>query len=165
MCMVHSCTVIDDEEQARKCLNFSATDIEAPFPVVLESSISNKFVCLNSRPFYSFTCIAKAVDTIWYFNDTTVTAFLPFDTTRTGIAFNRLYPEVAPVYIITVTLTQKVISIGRYGLPLTVSTMTVQPYNESEIQVMPFIVSCQTHCGNETYTPVCQRQSVIVAGN
>ena len=93
----------------------------------------------------------------------TVTVFLPFDTT--GIAFSRLYPELAPVYSITVTLTQKLVSVGRYGLPLTVSTMTVQPlFNESEIQVTPFIVSCQTHCGDEIHTRVCQRKSITVAG-
>ena len=74
-----------------------------------------------------------------------------------------MYPESAPVYIITVTLTQKVmVSVGRYSVPLTVSTMTVQSLNGSEIQ--PFIVSCQTHCGDEIRTPVCQTASATTAG-
>lgn len=161
---VYPCSVIGDEEQARRCLNLTnQIGSDSPFPVVLDSSVKNgSFVCGNSKPLYTFSCSIYGTDTIWYFNNVTLTAFLPGDTA--GITFKRLYPELAPVYSITVTLTQKV-SVGRYGIPFAVSTLTVQPYNQSQIKVIPFTVSCQTHCGDVNRTEVCQRSNIIVAGN
>ena len=158
---IHS--VIDDVHQARECFNLSI-GADAPLPVVLDSTIGSGFVCKNIKALYTFSCSVHAPDLIWYFNDEIVAAFLPFD--RVGDTFVVTYPASAPTYIITMTLIQtaSTISFEGYNLPLTTSTLTVQPFNESHIEVIPFTVSCQAHCMDENRTEVCQRKHFYIAG-
>jgi hypothetical protein len=132
---------------------------------VLQSTIESAgFICKNKMSLYSFSCNAHASDLVWYFNNEIVTAFLPFDTV--GTIFRSFYPALSPIYIITTILTEQTsMSFGGYRLPLATSTLTVQPFNESQSEaIISFTVSCQAHCEDENYTEVCQSRQVNVAG-
>lgn len=79
------------------------------------------------------------------------------------------YPQSAPnkLYNITAVLTQvSNATVSRYNAPFCVSVLTVQPANESQIQILPFTVSCQTHCEDANSTAACQtkRYEFEVAG-
>lgn len=154
---------IDDELQARKCLNLNNSNITAPSPVVLESSIPENFVCQDQEPLYVFSCTLYGNDVVWFFEDVLVTAFLPAD--PVGYSRSISYPESAPVYNITVILTQVSLeAISRYNAPVHVSILIVQTFSENNIEVVPFAVSCQTHCQDENRTEVCQNRNYKVAG-
>ena len=88
-----------------------------------------------------------------------MTAFLPND--MAGDKVSKSYPEAAPVYNITVVLTQRFVS--KYNVPFSTSTLIVQPFNDSEIEVIPFTVSCQVHCLGENITEACQRKHFNIA--
>ena len=155
-------TVIDDVHQARECFNLSI-GVDVPLPVVLESTLESGFICENKKPLYTFSCSVYAPDLIWYLNDEIVTAFLPFD--RVGNTFSVSYPASAPSYTITAILTQQAsVYFGGNNLPLTTSTLIVQQFNESQITVIPFTVSCHAHCVDENRTEICQRKHFNVAG-
>ena len=89
--------------------------------------------------------------------------FLPDD--LAGEVFMRSFPTSAPVYNVTAVLTQ-IVPVSEYNVPFCVSVLIVQPYSEiaSQVQVMPFKVSCQSHCADENHTEVCQVKSYKVAG-
>ena len=135
-----------------------------PLPVVLGSTVESGFICKNTKPLFIFSCNVYAFDLVWYINSEIVTAFLPFD--AVGATFRSSYPSLAPIYNITTTLTQQTsVSVGGRRLRLATSTLIVQPFNESQIETIPFTVSCQAHCENENFTEVCQSRLVNVAGN
>ena len=133
---------------------------------MLESTIANdKFICKDKPTLYTFSCTLYGDDLIWYFNREKVTAFLPHD--LVGHTFGMSYPPSAPVYNITAMLT--LVSnetFSRYNAPYCVSILTVQSFNESQTDapVMPFNVSCRTHCEDERHTEVCQVKIYQVAG-
>ena len=124
------------------------------------------FICKDKPLFYSFSCTLYGNDLIWYFNEIILISYLHDDNDTDCIRVIP-YPLSAPYYYnITVVLTQvSNATISRYNAPLRVSMLTVQPYNESEIQVLPFTVSCQTHCQDDDKTDVCQTKHYDVAGN
>ena len=164
---IHS--VIDDERQARRCLNLQTnqTDLttQVPLPVVLKSTVKDGFICKNKLSFYSFSCSVYGSDLVWYFNNEIVTAFLPFDSV--GTIFRRSYPTLAPIYTITTILTEQAsMSLGRYTmLQFATSTLTVQLFNESQTEsIVSFTISCQAHCENENVTEICESKQVKIAG-
>ena len=88
-----------------------------------------------------------------------------FNSTHMGRFRIFQYPLSAPYYNITAVLTQvSNATISRYNAPFCVSVLTVQPYNESEIQILPFTVSCQTHCQDANQTAIRQTKHYDVAG-
>ena len=120
------------------------------------------FICKDKPLLYSFSCTLYGYDLVWYFDDEIVTAFLPNDMDRFRVF---QYPRSAPTYNITAVLTQvSNATVSRYNAPFCVSVLTVQPFNESEIQILPFTVSCQTHCQDDNGTAVCQTKHYDVAG-
>ena len=152
-----------DESEARQCLNVTDTTINPPSPVILEATAEGDFICKDKPLFYSFSCTLYGYDLIWYFNEL-LTSYLPNDNDTDCIRVFP-YPLSAPYYTITVVLTQfSNATISRYNAPFCVSVLTVQPYNESEIQVLPFTVSCQTHCQDADETDICQTKHYDVAG-
>lgn len=159
MCL--SCADINDEDLARQCLNLTNTNINSP--IVLESTIKGDFICQKHTPLYTFSCTLYSGDLIWYFNNETVTAFLPGD--QIGDTVRISYPESAPLYNITAVLTQ-VETISIYNISFCVSILTVQPYNETdtELEVIPFTVSCQTFCKDDNRSAACQTRRYKVAG-
>ena len=163
---IHS--VIDDEQQARRCLNLQTnqTDLttQVPLPVVLKSTIEDGgFICKNKLSFYSFSCSVYGSDLVWYFNNEIVTAFLPFDSV--GTIFRRSYPALAPIYTITTILTEQAsMSFEGYMLQLVTSILTVQLLNENQAEPIPFTVSCQAHCEDTNFTEICQSKRVKIAG-
>lgn len=155
--------MLNDQLEAKECLNLTDSNITAPSPVVVESTIPGNFVCQDQEPLYTFSCTLYGYDLIWFFDDVLVTAFLPQD--PVGHFRNISYPAVAPVYNITVMLTQVSLeTVSRYNAPFCVSILIVQPFNENNIEVVPFTVSCQTHCEDENRTEVCQARNYKVAG-
>ena len=127
-------------------------------------SVSESTSCPTILPsLYSYSCILYGNDLIWYFNDEKVGGFLPDDSV--GHNFVRSYPKSAPVYNVTAVLTQ-IVPTSRYTVPYCVSVLIVQPYYYSEnlVQLMPFNVSCQTHCEDANHSEVCQVKSHKIAG-
>ena len=159
--------VLTDDYQADECLGLPS-GIEAPSPVVLESTINNdNFICKDRPILYTFSCTVYGSDLIWHFNQERVGGFQSFD--GIGATFSKSYPRSSPVYSIIVMLT--LVSNGtfsRYNVPFCVSILTIQSFNESQTDapVIPFNVSCQTFCEDEHRTKVCQVKSYIchVAG-
>ena len=140
-------------------MNLTNSDIKSP--IVLESTIKGDFICQNQTPLYAFSCTLYSGDLIWYFNNETVTAFLPGDVVGETVRIS--YPESAPLYNITAVLTQ-VETISIYNTLFCVSILTVQPFNEAESEVIPFTVSCQTFCRDDDRTAACQTRQYKVAG-
>ena len=142
---------------AQGCFNLQsqADTVTPPLPVLLESTIISGYICRNTKPLYTFSCRVYASDLIWYLNNERVTAFLLFDSS--GITFTTSYPPSAPAYYnITTILTQASSVLGGGSrLPLVTSTLIVQPFNESQVEAIPFTVSCQAHCEDRNYTEVC----------
>ena len=163
----HIHTVIDNENEARKCLKLSSFNAGVPLPVILNQSLpeiitkDNNFICENKPPFYTFSCTLYSDDLIWRFNDENVGGFLPNDSV--GHHFIVSVPSLAPAYNITAVLTQ-VVPVSEYNVPFCVSVLIVQPFNASQPQVMPFTVSCKGHCADDNRTEVCQIKSYKVAG-
>ena len=158
--------MIDNENEARKCLNLTNFNTEVPLPVILNQSLiiteDNGFICDNEPIFYTFSCTLYGDDLIWYFNNERVGGFLPQD--PPGESVIRSLPLSAPEYNITAVLTQAV-PISEYNAPFCVSVLVVQPYSVSQVQVMPFNVTCQGHCADDNRTEVCQVKSYKVAGS
>ena len=156
--------VTNDDYQAEECLNLRNSNITVPPPVVLESTIVNdKFVCKDKPTLYTFSCTLYGNDLIWYFNRQRVAAFIPFDVV--GLTSNISYPESAPVYNVTAMLTlASNETLSRYNVSFCVSTLVVQSFDESQADapVLPFNVSCSTHCAD--HTKVCQIKAYQVAG-
>ena len=73
------------------------------------------------------------------------------------------YPRSNPVYNISATLTHVTKVNGSRYLPFCISTLIVQPYNESKLELVPFNVSCQTYCEDENRTGICKTKSYKVA--
>ena len=93
-----------------------------------------------------------------------MTAFLPDD--PIGDKVSKSYPESSPVYNVTAVLTQVSLpGFSRFNLPFCVSILVVQPFNETQATVLPYTVSCQTHCQDHNDTQVCQTKHYEVAGN
>ena len=158
-------TVLTDDYQADECLGLSI-DIEAPSPVVLESTITNNdFICKDRPTLYTFSCTVYGSELVWHFNRERVGGFQSFDTI--GTRFSKPYPQEAPVYNVTAMLT--LVSnetFSRYNVSFCVSILTMQSFNESQTDapVIPFNVSCQTFCKNENRTEVCRVKDYQVAG-
>lgn len=131
---------------------------------MLDSTINESgYICRDIKPLYTFSCLVYGSELLWSINSERVIGFLPFD--AVGTAFTTLYPHSAPVYNITTILTQfSSVLVGGSWLRLVRSTLVVQPFNESLNEVIPFTVSCQTHCEDENFTEVCQSRQVNVAG-
>jgi hypothetical protein len=141
------------------------TTINPPSPIILEATVEDDFICMDKPPLYSFSCTLYGYDLIWYFDNVTVSSFLPGDTRCQNKFKVFQYPPSAPLYNITAVLTQvSNATVSRYNAPFCVSVLTVQPFNESEIQVLPFTVSCQTHCEDAANTSICQTKHYDVAG-
>ena len=134
---------------------------------MLESTIDNDdFICKNKPTLYTFSCTLYGADLTWYFNRKTVTSFQEYD--ELGRTFSMPYPKSSPVYNITAMLT--LISnetYSRYNVPFCVSILTVQSFNESQTDapVIPFNVSCLTHCETEGHPEICQVKTYQVAGS
>ena len=156
----------DGELQARECLNVTDTTIDPPSPVILDASVEGDFICKDKPLHYFFSCTLYGNDLIWYFNNELVplTSFHNIITPNMSRFSPRIF-QYPPYYSITAVLTQvSNATISRYNAPFFVSMLTVQPYNESEIQVSPFTVSCQTHCQDDNETAICQTKHYDVAG-
>ena len=158
-------SVIDNDNEAKECLNLTNIDTEVPLPVILNQSQiiieDNDFICDNKPPFYTFSCTLYGDDLIWYFNNERVGGFLPDD--PVGHHFIGSFPSSAPVYNVTAVLI-RIVPVSEYNVPFCVSVLIVQPYSKSQLQVMPFNVSCQGHCADDNHTEVCQAKSYKVAG-
>ena len=122
------------------------------------------FICKDKPLLYSFSCTLYGLSLIWYFDDETLTSFHPNESEVERFRVFQ-YPPSAPIYNITAVLTQvSTATVSRYNAPFCVSVLTVQPFNESDIQVLPFTVSCQTHCQDDNETDICQTKHYDVAG-
>ena len=162
---MHAVINDNDDSQARECLNVTDTVINPPSPIILESTVEGDFVCEDRPPLYSFSCTLYGYDLIWYLDDEIVTSFLPDDLVGNKFRVYQ-YPPSAPYYNITAVLTQvSIAAISGYNAPFCVSVLIVQPFNESDIQVLPFTVSCQTHCEDDNRTAICQTKHYDVAGS
>ena len=162
-CIINIHTVIDDEHAARSCFNLQSQADTPPLPVVLDSTIKSGYICRDTKPLYTFSCRVYAYDLIWYVDNERVSAFLPFD--PIGATFTISYPASTPAYNITTILTQlSSVLVGGSRLPLVTSTLIMQPFNDSQIEAIPFTVSCQAHCEDRNFTEVCQSRHVNVAG-
>ena len=141
--------------------------INPPSPVILEATVEDDFICKDKPLLYSFSCTLYGYDLIWYFDDEIVTSFHPNDTVGDRFRIYE-YPQSAPdnlLYNITAVLTQvSTETVSRYNAPFCVSVLTIQPFNESQIEVLPFTVSCQTHCEDANNTAICQTKHYEVAG-
>ena len=128
--------------------------VNPPSPINLKATVEGDFICKDKPLLYSFSCTLYGYDLIWHFDNEIVTAFLPNDTAQFGNNFRVFqYPLSAPKYNITAVLIQlSTATVSRYNAPLRISVLTVQPFNESEIQVLSFTVSCQTHCQDANQT-------------
>lgn len=156
---------VTSEEQTKKCLLFNTNTTLSSF-VALDSTIRGSFICANKVPLYTFSCHVHGHDLLWYFNEVGVATFLYLD--RPGLTFHRSYPESGPVYNITTFFGyQNSLDIfGSDRIPLLTSVMTIEPFNENEFTVLPFRVSCHTHCQdiNRTAYEVCQTKQYEVTG-
>ena len=163
--ILYAHTVIDNEKEAKECLNLTSFNTRVPLPVILNQSLpgitneDHNFLCANELPVYSFSCTLYSNDLIWYFNNETVGGFLPNDSV--GHRFTGSFPTSAPVYDVTAVLTQ-VVPVNEYNVPYCVSILIVQPFDISQLQAMPFTVACQGHCTDDD--EVCQVKSYKVAG-
>jgi hypothetical protein len=138
------------------------TTINPPSPIILETTVEDDFICKDKPVFYSFSCTLYGFSLVWYFDNETLTSFHPNDKDHIRVF---QYPPSAPIYNITTVLTQvSNATVSRYNAPFCVSVLTVHAFNESEIQVLPFTVSCQTHCEDATNTAICQTKHYGVAG-
>ena len=157
--------VLNDEYDARReCLNLTEAVTNPPPPIVLAAADENKqFLCKNELvPLEAFSCTLYGFDLIWLFNDQKITAFYPDD--PIGDKVNISYPNSSSIYNLTAILTKvDMISLSRFSLPFCVSTLIVQPFNESQTELEPYNVTCQTFCTGNNRT-VCQTKKYEVAG-
>ena len=145
-------------------MNLTYVDAVAPLPINLTSRINGDFVCGNAKPYYTFYCNIYGNDLIWYFNGEVVNSFQIND--PSGHTYQTTYPSSSnsPTNILTTALTQVTVDTSGSESPFCVSTLTVQPYDDDAFNVIPFNVSCQTHCSDENLTTICQTQHFSVAG-
>ena len=153
------CADINDERLARECLNLTNSKIKSP--IVLESTIDGNVLCQRQTPLYYFSCTVYSGNLLWIFNNETVTQFLPGD--PVGQAISNSYPRSDPVYNITAVLAQ-VETVTIYNTTLSVSILTVQPFNERDFEIIPFSISCQTFCKDDNRSEACQVIRYSVAG-
>lgn len=114
------------------------------------SITENNFICDNKMPLYIFYCRVHGNSLLWEVNNEEDIVFLPFDTVgRTE--FNRIITSngSSPVFNVTATLTH--ISLAKMPdnnstIPVCVSLLTVQSFNESQFEVILLTVTCQSHC-------------------
>ena len=81
----------------------------------------------------------------------------------------KTYPEAPekPVHNITTRLTELDKEAGEefnISVPFCISTLTVQPFDDDDFEVIPFNVSYQTHCSDANNTAICQTRHFEVAG-
>lgn len=160
-------TVIKDESEARKCFNLTDDDIAPPLPINLTSQINGNFICNNTKPYYAFFCTLYGTDLIWLYNDQIVNTFQNGD--AIGTIYRRTFPEPPemPLHNLTTVLTQLDREVGEefnISVPFCISTLPVQPFDDDDFEVIPFNVSCQTHCGGADGQTICQTQHFNVAG-
>ena len=139
--------------------------MDPPPPIVLAAADENKrFLCKNELPLETFSCTLFGFDLIWFFNGEKVTAFLPND--PIGDKVSVLYPPSKPIYNLTAVLTQvtQIPALSRFNLPFCVSILIVQPFNESQTEVLPYTVTCQTYCTDDNGSQVCQTKRYEIAG-
>ena len=162
--------VIKDEVEARKCFNLTNDDIAAPLPINFADTIPGpgNYICNDTKPyFYAFFCNLYSTDLIWYYNGRVVSTFHASD--AVGTTYKRTFPEPPekPVHNITTTLTElNVTASEKFNISASFcsSTLTIQPFDDDDFEVIPFNVFCLTHCSDENYTAICQSQHYEVAG-
>ena len=166
MMVIFFCVVINDGVQARReCLNLTEEVVDPPPPIVLTAADENKqFLCKKELPLEAFSCTLYDFDLIWFFNDQEITAFLPNDLIGDKVSIS--YPSSSPIYNVTAVLTQVTLvpELSRFNLPFCVSILIVQPFNESQTEIEPYSVTCQTHCTGDNGTQVCQMKQYEIAG-
>ena len=138
----------------------------APLPINLTSQIDGDFICNATKPYYAFFCTLYGTDLIWYLNDKRINSFQSGD--PIGRLFQTSYPELPekPLYNITTVLTQlDNTPVNYFNAPLCISTLTVQPFgNDNDFSIIPFSVSCRTHCIDMDRTEICQTENYNIAG-
>lgn len=142
-------------------------DSIAPLPIALETSIAdNPFICKNEMPLYIFHCEVYGNSLLWEINDEEDIVFLPFDEVgRTVVNQLISYNGSSPVYNVSAVLTHiSKMSLENVTIPQCVSILTVQSFNASQFEVLPFNVSCQSSCQDENHTQICQTKHYEVAG-
>lgn len=161
----------NDNFQPRDCFNLgNNSTLDLPVPVNLKSSIKgNDFICQDQTPLYTLHCTVYGRDLLWKFNSETVTVFLPDD--RVGRFTSNTFLDnksEIEVYNVTAVLTHasKIVNEDNNAIPVCVSILTVQPFSISQslFQVIPFTVTCLTHCQDDNQTEVCQSKHYEVAG-
>jgi hypothetical protein len=164
LCLILFTAVINEATQARQCLNITDDNRAAPLPINLTSHINGEFLCNNKKPYYTFYCNILGGDLIWFFNNELVHSFQIND--PSGLIHQINYPRLPkrPTNILTAALTQVDNTVSGLGSPFCVSTLTIQPYDDEMFSVLPFNVSCQTHCSDANRTTICQTQHFEVAG-
>ena len=148
----------------RECLSLTEEVVDPPPPIVLTAADENKqFLCKKELPLEAFSCTLYGFDLIWFFNDQEITAFLPNDEIK---KVSISYPSSSPIYNLTAVLTQVTLvpELSRFNLPFCVSILIVQPFNESQTEIEPYSVTCQTHCTGDNGTQVCQMKQYEIAG-
>lgn len=155
---LHAHAMLSYRRQIPGCRVFDVT----PLPVVLDSTIESGFICKTVKVLYTFSCSIHTSDLVLQWSASGCLFFLliklvlysadHFQTQR--------QPTTSQYYSHKKTL------VGEYGLPLTTSTLIliVQPFNESENEVILFSISCQSHCIDENNTAVCKTKYFNVAG-
>ena len=137
-----------------------------PSPIVLVATDEN--TCKTELPqvLEAFFCTIYGRDLIWYFNDRRITAFHPLAGDTVDSTFSILIPESSPIYNVTAIpciRTTQAPSLNRFDLPFCISVLLVQPFNESQTELEPYSVTCQTHCIADNHA-VCQMKQYEVAG-
>ena len=159
--------VVTDEDQARKCFNLTDSDVTAvPLPVELTSTITGSFICDDAKPFIQrFSCTHFGRAVVWHFNGSSVATFHSGD--KRGRSIQKTYPRppAKPVFNVTAVLVLDDNStVSDYNVPFCVTYLTVQPYDVNNVSVIPFNVSCNTFCADDTVTEVCQVREYNIAG-
>lgn len=127
-------------------------------------SINGDYICNATEPYYTFFCTLYGTDLLWYFNEKLISSFLGSDEPSRSYISN--YPDSPekPVYNVTTVLTDvDYESVRYYNVPFCISTLTVQPFDHNDFTVIPFSVSCRTHCLDRD-TQICQTKDFKIAG-
>ena len=149
-------------------MNLTNDDIAAPLPINFTRTIPGNFICNDTKPyFYAFFCNLYSTDLIWYYNGRVMSSFQLNDTV--GTTYKKTFPEPPekPVHNVTTVLTELNMTAGEeynISVPFCISYLTIQPFDDNDFEVIPFNVSCQTHCSDENNTAICQSQHYEVAG-
>ena len=142
----------------------------APPPVVLEPSAPtgrSEFICRDRAPVFAFSCKTYGEELIWKFNETVVTSFHANDTVGNVSTVKVFSSAESAVYNVSAQLT-KVVNLDSatnvVNSTYCVSILTVRPFNDSQFMVVPFNVTCQTHCQDGTLREVCKTNRYKTAG-